>query len=530
MPRQRKPREPQVPPDHTRSQEDESDILEEVGAERDEENGGFLVDDETIRGLGAVDATSVRENRRLSAVVDKKRKKIKDVPFGTNDPLIIYETILRYCAADAIDISVTRLTGSSVRHMIISRPLSGAVLYEAIKVIHGQSGETEYEVKFTDAGRGTYQGTGRITMPDTRPATQQGQRPVYQHQNGAPPPVVQVVPQATDPMAMFKMFQQMQAALQPQVQPPSSPQVSSTDPTAAMWEAFKVFQQMQGTQQPTVPASPSAPQSEFDRMREMFGFFQQMQGTASASPPLASSQPVAPPVAQPSELEKMREMMLFIREMQASVTPTTPRQGPYSGPRSPYYDPQGGAPPYARPPGAPPQPPPRPPTPAEQWREAITFMRTANDAVQEMRSLLPDQGQQETFSTEEDEDNPIRIMETGPGKIKLAFGKTDGAMRWTETGMMALPELLKWVGEQHEMIQQSARKRQQPPPPPQQLPPGYVEVTPGYQPPPGYRAVAVEQQDFPPPPEYVPPPIQEPPPPVRQAWGAPTIPSEDPEQ
>jgi hypothetical protein len=91
---------------------------------------------------------------------------------------------------------------------------------------------------------------------------------------------------------------------------------------------------------------------------------------------------------------------------------------------------------------------------------------------------------------------------------------------------MALPDVLKWVGEQHETIQKAhaEQRREQAP---KVLPPGYVEVGPGYQPPPGYVAVPVDppqeapqgaqQQPLPPPPAEMPPPIQ---------WGAPTIPSE----
>ena len=122
----------------------------------------------------------------------------------------------------------------------------------------------------------------------------------------------------------------------------------------------------------------------------------------------------------------------------------------------------------------------------------------------------------------DDDDNPIKIVDTGRGK--LAVNKSDGALRWVETGMMALPDLLKWLGEQHQVIQEANKERQRPRR--QQLPPGYVEVGPDYHPPPGFTAVPVEQEEeLPPPPEHMPPPVQEPP--ARRAWGAPVIPEEN---
>jgi hypothetical protein len=55
-------------------------------------------------------------------------------------------------------------------------------------------------------------------------------------------------------------------------------------------------------------------------------------------------------------------------------------------------------------------------------------------------------------------------------------------------------------------------------------------VGPGYQPPPGFVAVPVDQvqeNDLPPPPERVPPPIRSEP---RAPWGAPPISSDEQEQ
>jgi hypothetical protein len=163
---------------------------------------------------------------------------------------------------------------------------------------------------------------------------------------------------------------------------------------------------------------------------------------------------------------------------------------------------------------------------AETFRESISVVRSAVDMMQEMEGVLPGREAQETHSSPEDDDSPVRVIDTGPAKIVV--NKSDGSTRLWETGVANMDKIFKWVGEQREAIQREAAARQQPPPR-QQLAPGYVEVGPGYRPPPGYVAVAVEQQqkeddDLPPPPSHVPPPIESPP---RAAWGAPTIPSDE---
>lgn len=506
----------------TPAQQDEADVLEEVGAVRDEETGDLVVDEATVRELGAVDATSVRENRRLDRVVQKKRAGEKDVPFNTKDPIVIYGSLLRYWTPDSIDITVKRLLGGATT--MLSRPINGAALYEAIVHFHGQHAETEYEIKFTSSGK--YQGIGRITMPDTRPAGQQGQ-PVY-HQPPPPqypppqqaaqlPYVGSVAPQApppaSDPMAMmnqmFQLFQQMQASVQPPPQPQFQP------PPPAM---------------PPMPSPQANPAEAMAWMQQAFGMLQKMQQGTTPAQVVVQPAPPPPPASPAGGIAETMVVMKQMFEMFQSMQPPPPRPEPFRGGRPPYYPDRGGPPSSFSPDGQRPQhqqQPQRQLTMAEQFKESIGVVRTAVGVIEEMDSLLPGRGgQQEAASMldMDDDDNPIKIVDTGRGK--LAVNKSDGALRWVETGMMALPDLLKWLGEQHQVIQEANKDRQRPRR--QQLPPGYVEVGPDYRPPPGFTAVPVEQEEeLPPPPEHMPPPIQESP--ARRAWGAPVIPDQQEE-
>jgi len=509
------------------AQEDEADILEEVGGERDE-GGELMVDEASVVAVGAVDADSVRTNRRMDAVVKKKRGGEKHVTFNTDDLLTMYESLIKVWAPNTLDISVRRMTGSAVTRVITSRPRSGVELYEAIRAMHGLCEESEYEVKFLDTNRKMYRGTGRITMPDTRVTSPQGQSPMYPP-NGAPlgypPPQTyppQQVPQAapvgappgSDPMAMmhqmFQLFQQMQASVQPQspfqapqmpaTAPVSSPQVGPMDPMAMMNQMFQMFQQMQG-QQP-VHAAPQ---------------------------PVAAPAPAPSPPGGIDQLAMLERCFELFQKMQPPPAPVS--RGPFQrDPRAPYY-PQGeraGGPERT---GAPQQhqPPQRPPSMVEQFRESIGIVRTARSMLDEMEGLMPGSSQEAPTVSglgDDDEDSPIKIIDTGAGKIVV--NKHDGGMRLWESGFANLPDILKWGGEQIQKINKTNSERQlQQQQPRQQLPPGYVEVHPGYRPPPGYVAVAVDQEQpqqeerLPPPPTNLPPPIHSSP--SREAWGEPVI-------
>jgi hypothetical protein len=547
MPRKPKPgsRE-QDSTNNTPTQQDDADILEEVGAERDDENGGHVIDEDKLRALGAVDAASVRENRRLDRIVEKKRKHEKDVPFNTGDPLITYESLLRMGPPEGINIRVKRLTGSEMVQMITSRPLSAAELYTALLVIHGQQSETEYEVKFIAAGRGQYLGTTRITMPDTRAPQQQGQPmsnqngqpqqqpwqqpPPQQQQPQAPqqqPPTVQVMPAAFDPHSMmsmmdqmFGMFRQMQASAQPPAPAPAPPQPQFQPPQ----QAPQVL--------PPMPSPQAGPAEMMAWFQQAFQLFQQTQAQVpqvqfQPAPAPAPLPPPPPPPPPPpgfiEQMEQMEQMLELFQRMQTRQNPG-PAQGPYRGPRPPYYpqgDPNGQPPP-------PPPPPQRQQTAAEQLREAMGVVQTAVAAVREMSALLPDQGQQQQEpAADPNDDSPIRVFEAGPAKIVV--DKKNGTIRGWETAWANSGGVLKWVGEQREAIQKEAAARQlREQRPQQQLPSGYVEVGPGYVPPPGFVAIPVDQVPFSPPPANIPPPIESvaAPPPGRQTWGAPTIPGE----
>jgi hypothetical protein len=518
------------------AQQDEADIVAEVGAQLDE-SGELVASEEAIREIGAVDANAVRENRAMEEYVNKKRGNVEGATFNSDDLLLRYEAAIKLWTANTLDISIRRLTGPPAQHTVTSRPRSGIELYDVIRRIHGELNEAEYEVKFFDTNRKVFRGTGRITMPDGRPPAQQGQPmqapPIYQHphypqapQFGAPQPpplsAAAPAPQSFDPMAMmrqmFDMFQQMQTSVQPPQTPQAPPQFVMPPPPAQ-----------------TDPAAMAS------WTQQMFGLFQQMQAQMQQRPAAAvqAAPPPPPPPPAVDPMAMMTQMFGLFQQMQEAVRPPpSPDPPPYRGggpfrARPSGYDPRD--PRDMPPPGygghAPPPPPPPPKTVAEQFRESMSIVRTAVDAMQEMSSLLPGQQSGQVDMSPEEDDSPIKIIDTGSGKF--AVNKDNGSLRWGETGMMLVPSLLKWFGEQHEVIQKANKERQlRSQAPQQQLPEGFVEVHPGYRPPPGFVAVPIDPRQMPttpdnplpPEPAHVPPPVEEAP---KRAWGMPTIPGEE---
>ena len=448
--------------------EDEADVVAEVGARLDE-SGELVAREEDVSKIGAVDSDSVRENRRLEDFVKKKRGNVKGVTFNADDLLTKYETMIKVWPPNTLDISVKRLTGSPVERVITSRPRTGAELYAELQTIHGAHEEAKYAVKFFDSNGKEFRGNGQITMPDTRSPQQQGYSPMnapypYGHPQApshsspnysAPQPP----PFGADPMAMmrqmFAMFNDMREAVQqPAYAPPTMqmppPPPSHADPQAMMgWmqEMFRTFQQMQVQQQPVQRQQPQAPVQldQMAMMKQMFELFKDMRSTF-----------------QPSPQQEIRSQY---------------RSGPYPEGRE-------------RVPYLPPAQAQRPQTAAEQFREALTVVRTAVSAAQEINDLIPSASRDVDvgISSEEPDAGQIKIVDMGG--VPVAFER-DGVNGWM-TGLANLNKVLKWVGEQREEFQKSQARLQQNRPA-RQLPHGYVEVTEGYVPPPGYVAVPVNE-------------------------------------
>ena len=561
MSRKHRERDPSA---STPLQEDEAEVLSEIGAApADDGSGGLVADEAKVLEAGAVDTASIRENRRVDAMVGKQRAGIKGVEINVENICDKYDIVLRTWPANSLTVTVKRRTGGMpVEWRIESRPKTGGELYAAIRTLHGPNDEATYDVKFTEGGQ--FRGQGTITMPDARlPSPPQGptMQPPYQQPAPQQAPVVQVTAPTTDPVAMmqqmFQMFQQMQASLQqhPQAQPaPQQPQPAmpvgqpTTDPMAMMQQMFQLFQQMQGSVQQPQPQPPlsaqqppplgvqgAPPTDPMAMMQQMFQMFQQMQGPqrpayrgAQPQPqPIAPTAQIVPQAAAVDPMAMMQQMFQFFQQMQASIVQTMggsgpgpvgggpPYRGPYSGPRPPSY---GGGPP-----GGPTQQPAQPRSAAQEFRDAVSVVRTVAQAAEEIRSILPSQQQPAAEPSEPEEDSPVKVMDVGD--YKLVLGREDGRARLWETGWANMGPVLKWVGEQREAIQKANERK----PPPQQLPPGYVEVGPGYVPPPGFVAIPVEQlppqqqQQLPQPPAQMPPPIEEEPTQRRQ-WGPPPIP------
>ncbi len=386
--------------------------------------------------------------------------------------------------------------------------------------LHGQSEMAEYDVRFHDSSGHQWRGSGRITMPDTRPKGQQtgnGHYPQPQQPAapGAPSVVVQAPPgQDMGTMfstfqAMFDMFQNMQQRMTPQ-----QPQ-----------------QPTYGTLQTQMPPPPPPPGSDMATqmawMQQALDMFQRMQSGASRGAhqqpqmhaPQGPNVPNTPP--PPGYVYRwLPEANCCVLEPVNRPAPVMSRQDPNRFQR-PYLEPQQRDP-YARQNQGPPDP----------LRESMGTVRRALALREELDSLFGDRqqhglGQHLDETSAQDPDSPIEVVDTGNGRI--IYGREDGNIRGWDTLLINLPDMLKKGGEFVDKISKTAAEERQrrERAAQQQLPQGYVRVTEGYEPPEGFVAVPVtpapqmRAQDLPPPPAHVPPPIEdegEPPPPPPRGW------------
>lgn len=503
------------------AQDTEADIVEEVGAEADE-NGELQAPIENIRKIGAIDAETVRQKRQTSTVAAKIRAGEK-ASFSTNDPLVKYAGLLEAWPTSTIHVKVRRLSGGpETTDVITSFPRSPTELFEEIKAAHGQCGEAAYEVEFFDATTKEWRGKGKIVMKDTR-APYQGQPPHWSPLNGTPhqgypspqAPQQGSPPPGPDPMSMFRQMFELVQSVQPQTQP------------APVWA--------QQPHQPSMPPPPTNPDpaSMMKWFQEMFAIVRQAQ---PAPAPVAHSQTAAPTVPNlPNTPAPPGYVYRWLPESNCCVlepvnNPRSPMSRDHQRERPPYYAPRGEPherdqyarerDPYARPNQGPPDP----------LRESMSTIRRAMALREELDSLLGggqhNGGQRFDETAAQDPDSPIEVVDTGNGKI--IYGRQDGNIRGWDTLLINLPEMFKKGGEYVDKISKTAaaerQRREQTEQ--QQLPPGYVRVVEGYEPPQGFVAVPMRQtarmreQDLPPPPAHVPPPIEDEPAPQR-GWEEP---------
>ena len=611
------------------------------------------VEEEKLLEAGAVDAESIRENRRIDQMINAKRGNVPGVQFNIDDIIEKYEVIIKYWPANTLDILVKRLTGTPIQWVIQTRPRSGAELFAAIMERHGRHEEATYSVVVFDTSNKQKRGTGRITVQDTRdtpptlqPQSQpQGSPMNPYHPYGAPPPqqpsplaspTVQVVP--PDPMGqitqMFRLFQEMQTTAQrphtpvapaaippaavaiPAQQPPGATTVTpqaAIDPMSQVQQMFRLFQEMQTAAQPHSSGPHPTPVDPLGQMQQMVKIFQLMQSsqTPSSSPqsldpmaimqmmqmfqqmqtPAPQPQPqvvvTAPPPAPSTDpLAVVQQAFDMFRKMQPAPAPASqpapqtsaatppvnappgmffvpgfgfvpaeklfqalsgspqspgagsgsgPGPGPgyrpaYGGPRPYYGGPQGGPRSYPGEdyPQSPQPPAARPKTAAEELKDAAAVVEMVVGMAERFRGP-----QVETPAPEPprraDDDNPVKVVNYGDWSVLL--DKKNGSTRWGETFVANTGNVLKWIAEQREGIMKANAEAERAKRPPQRtLPPGYVEVTPGYTPPPGYVAVPVDRLPLPqqadeeglpqpPPPEHMPPPLEDEP--SKATWGAP---------
>ena len=332
-----------------------------------------------------------------------------------------------------------------------------------------------------------------------------------------------------------------------QAPPPAAPDLG------ALLAGFRQLQEMMHAYQSGGPAPAPQPlgvagdpvSAQFDQLRQMLDMLQQTQGRGAARGPVAAPavnpQMAAvmmgmgvPPVQPPPGMiwtpgfgyVSVDALMQAVqgRPMTGGVGPRGPFRGPFAANRGGDGNGNPEDPPNFRVGGpmfASSHQPPPPVSAAEQFRDSISLIKTAANAAREFQNLFPGQEAHEASPAVsiEDEDSPMRVIETGTAKIVV--NKKDGSLRPWETGVANMDKIFGWASEQ---LAIARSQRPATPAPRQRLAPGLVEVTPDYRPPPGYAAVPLDatgepqfgQARLPPPPSSVPPPLGYPPP-VRQA-------------
>jgi hypothetical protein len=125
----------------------------------------------------------------------------------------------------------------------------------------------------------------------------------------------------------------------------------------------------------------------------------------------------------------------------------------------------------------------------EVMREALGLSKAIVDMADQIRPPVAPAAPPEPEPP--GDDSPVRVVDVGPAK--MIINADDGSTRVWESLIANAPGAFKFMGEQLDAIrkmnlEREARKQQAP-----QLPPGYVEVGPGYVPPEGFVAVPVGQ-------------------------------------
>ena len=433
-----------------------------------------------------------------------------------------YEDVVRNCGP--VSVYVERKGAQPGVWLLDHYPQNGPELYAALRHLHGQSLSSEYELKFRSGG--DQRGSGHVTLPHV-PATLPQQVPPPQQYVQPPPQQLQYAAPA-------------QQYAPPQPPPPPAPpqQTSPADQYAAFYamqrQQLELLQEMQrtaaaGQQMPPPPPLPPPPPAQpvmqpppvapppsgtpadqyaafYAMQRQQLELLQEMQRTAAAGQqqPHAQTQPVAQQQPQrpqgPPGTVWVADLQQFVRldVLYQAMTGERPSGGSGyrapPGPSSPYYG--GDAPPpdpaqptYGRSAHAPPvQQPQREKTPMEVMREAITLTQTLVSMADQVRP--PQQAVAAPEPEEPDDDSPVRVVDLGGAKG--VFNVSDGSTRFMESIIANVPGVFKAAGEAWESArkaraEEEARRQQQKP----QLPPGFVEVGPGYVPPEGFVAIPV---------------------------------------
>ena len=477
--------------------------------------------------VGAVNAEAVASNRRRKQVLQRKLAGEKNVPWGEQDACLLYDDIIVVWPPQHLLVHVTRIAGGSrTSEYLRSQPRNGMELHDAIKQqIHGRAPEAEYQIVFRDRAGKEERGRGSVLMPSTESDVIMPPMPIPQPPPAAPaapaaaqplpPPPQPPPPQYPQPPSMSYQREEPPhwgpppprwgrpppEDLPPRIVPPvqqQQPMQQNPDPVVVMnlqRQLSDIQAQLQGLgrvannpmQQQltdiqarldalshppanTPPPAPPAPPPN-NPMQQQLTDIQARLDALTRVPNLPPPAPAAPPPPPPVPV-KMPEVppgyaMTMINGMPCFVPlrDLSPALG--APPAAPAPAPVAQAPVPLQP--LQPLPPataaPQPMSPADHFAQTIGMVRSAVEAAQSIRNILPDQAPAPVAAVPETpepaDESPTKVVKIGD--VNTIQNVADGSIRPVDTLIANLPGIVSWVDKQrNEILARQAAAQGQP--------------------------------------------------------------------